>query len=180
MRFCLACRHFSGGGPLCTHCGRSFGGRLCKGRTRHLNPHDAVFCNHCGTPDLVDGATSIPFGWVSRILVFAALFYAGQWLLLAYTRAPSLSFQGLTGYKDARVWIIEKFANVLIILFVFHFLSSFVPGEAGKQFRAAMSSIVLHAIKLFFKVGEEVLHLLGHMLLHAMGIETKAKKKKKH
>ena len=57
MRFCLRCRRFSGGGPLCTGCGRSFGGRLCRGKTRHLNPHDARFCNFCGTPDMEEAAT---------------------------------------------------------------------------------------------------------------------------
>lgn len=180
MRFCLTCRHFSGGGPLCTHCGRSFGGRLCKGRTKHLNPYDARYCNHCGTSELLKGATSIPLGWVSKLLIFGVLFFVGRWILLGATHAPDLSFQSLTGYRDARVWIIEKFANVLIILFVFYFLSSFMPGEAGKQFRSIMTNMIMHAVKLFFKLVEEVVGVLWKLLLKSLGVESEKKKKKKH
>lgn len=178
MRFCLRCRNFSGGGPLCTHCGRSFGGRLCRGRTRHLNPFDALFCNFCGTTDLEEGACSMPFGWVSRLLIVAALFFGGRWLLLNFTQAPNLSFEAMTGFKSPGVWLVEKFAHVIIILFVFYFLSSFMPGEAGKQFRAVISNIVMHTIKLFFKVVERGFQYLGLLLLKATGIEIKSKKKK--
>ena len=178
MRFCLTCRHFSGGGPLCTHCGRSFGDRLCQGRTRHLNPLDALFCNHCGTTNLSEGATFIPLGWVSRLLILGALFFAGRWLLLSYNHTSNLRFQSLTGYRDARVWIIEKFANVFIILFIFDFFSSFMPGEAGKQFRSAVTSVLTHTIKLVFKLIEQTLGLVGKLLLKLLGLESESKKKK--
>ncbi len=179
MRFCLRCRNFSGGGPLCTHCGRSFGGRLCRGRTRHLNPFDALFCNFCGTTDLEEGARSIPFGWVSRLLIVAALFFGGRWLLLNFTGAPDLSFKAMTGFKSPAVWLIEKFAHVIIILLVFYSLSALIPGEAGKQFRAAMSNIVMHAIKLFFKIVERGFAFLGKLLMKVVGLESEAKKKEK-
>ena len=179
MRFCLCCRNFSGGGPLCTHCGRSFGGRLCRGRTRHLNPFDALFCNFCGTPDLEEGARSISFGWISRLLIVTALFFSGRWLVLNYTHAPNLSFKAMTGFQSPAVWLVEKFAHVIIILFIFYFLSSFMPGEAGKQFRAVMSNIVMHAIKLFFKILEQGIACVGASLMKAVGIETKSGKKKR-
>lgn len=179
MRFCLRCRNFSGGGPLCTHCGRSFGGQLCRGRTRHLNPFDALFCNFCGTTDMEESARSIPFGWVSRLLVVAALFFGGRWLLLNFTQAPNTSFEGMTGYKSPAVWLVEKFAHVIIILFVFYFLSSFMPGEAGKQFRAAMSNIVMQAIKLFFMLVGRGIHLASMLVLKAVGIEAQTSKKRK-
>lgn len=179
MRFCLRCRNFSGSGPLCTHCGRSFGGRLCRGRTRHLNPFDALFCNFCGTNSLEEGASSIPLGWVSRLVIVAGLVFGGRWLLLNVVHVPALSFEGLTGFKSPAVWLVEKFAHVIIILFVFYFLSAFMPGEAGKQFRAAMSNIVMHAITLFFKVVERAFYYLGRVLLKVAGIEAEPKKKKK-
>ena len=179
MRFCLRCRNFSGGGPLCTHCGCSFGGRLCRGRTRHLNPFSAQFCNFCGTTDLEEGARSVPLGWVSRLLIVGTLFFGGRWLLLNYTHAPNLSFEALTGFKSPAVWLIEKFAHVIIILFVFYSLSMFMPGEAGKQFRAAMSNIVMHTTKLFFKVLERGVACVGALLMKAAGVEAKPKKKKK-
>lgn len=180
MRFCFRCRHFSGGGPLCTHCGRSFGGRLCRGRTRHLNPYDAVFCNHCGTSDLTEGATSLPLGWFSRLLIFGLVLWLGRILLSTFAHVSNWSFQGLTGYQNIGVWLVEKFAHVLVLLFVFYFLSSFMPGETGKQFRAAMFGIVTHAIKLFFKVLEQILAQMGKLFLRAFGIESETKKKKKH
>ena len=178
MRFCLRCRNFSGGGPLCTHCGRSFGGRLCRGRTRHLNPFDALFCNFCGTDSLQEGARSIPLGWLSRLFIVAGLFFGGRWLLLHFSQAPVVSFEGATGYKSPAVWLVEKFAHVIIILFVFYFLSSFMPGEAGKQFRGAMTNIVTHAIKLFFKFLERGLAFVGKLLMKTAGIETEKKKKR--
>lgn len=177
MRFCLRCRNFSGGGPICTRCNASFGGRLCKAKTRHLNPFDALFCNFCGTPDLLEGARSISFGWVIRLLIVAALFLGGRWLLLNFIHAPNLSFQAMTGFESPVVWLIEKFAHVIIILLVFYSLSALIPGEAGKQFRAAMSNIVMHAIKLFFKIVERGFAFLGKLLMKAAGIETEKKKK---
>ncbi len=175
MRFCLSCRSLSGGGPLCTQCGRSFGGRLCQGKKKHLNPYDARLCNHCGTDKLYDGATSIPLGWVSRIVILAFIFFVGRWLLLEVTHAPNLSFKALTGYQDVRVWIIEKFANFLIILLVFSFLSSFIPGEAGKWFRSIMFGMVGRAITLFFKVLAQVIFFMGKLLLHSLGVEVNKK-----
>lgn len=176
MRFCLKCRSFSGGGPLCTQCGRSFGGRLCQGRTRHLNPYDARSCNYCGTSNLQDGATSIPLGWISRLIIIAVMLFFGRWLLLALSHTQNLSFQGLTGYRDVRVWLIEKFVNLLIILLVFSFLSSFIPGDVGKQFRSIMFSSVGHAITLFFKVLERGIFYSGKLLLWAIGIEEPKEK----
>ncbi len=176
MRFCLACRSFSGGGPLCTQCGRSFGGRLCQGRTRHLNPYDARSCNYCGTANLQDGATSIPLGWLSRLVILAIVFFSGRWLL-TISHVQSVSVQSLTGYSDVRIWLIEKFANLLIVLFVFSFLSALIPGEAGRQFRAIMFGVVGRAIALTFKVLEGVFVFCGKLLLHTLGLSSILKKK---
>lgn len=171
MRFCLSCRSLSGGGPLCTQCGRSFGGRLCQGKKKHLNPPDARLCNYCGTDKLYEGATSIPLGWVSRIVILVFIFFVGRWLLLCVTGASTLSFKALTGYQDVRIWLIEKFAHLLIILLVFSFISSFIPGEAGKWFRATMFGLVGKAITLVFKIGEQVLRSTMKLLFRFLGAE---------
>lgn len=175
MRFCLRCRSFSGGGPLCTQCGRSFGGRLCRGRTKHLNPYDACFCNYCNTSDLLEGATSIPLGWVSRLMILAVVFFSGRWLL-TLSHVQSVSVQSLTGYRDVRIWLIEKFANLLIVLFVFSFLSALIPGEAGRQFRAIMFGVVGRAIALAFKLLEGAFVFCGKLLLHTLGLSSTLKK----
>ncbi len=175
MRFCLTCRSLSGGGPLCTQCGRSFGGRLCQGKKKHLNPHDARLCNHCGTDKLYDGATSLPLGWVSRLILLAACYFGGRALLLGVAHAPNLSFHALTGYQDVRVWLIEQFAHLLIILLVFSFLSAFIPGDAGQWFRSTMFGIIGKAIALSFKILEAVLLAGVKLLVRYIGLEPPKK-----
>lgn len=180
MRFCLRCRNFSGGGPICTHCGRSFGGRLCRGRTRHLNPFDALFCNFCGTADLDEGARSIPLGWVSRLLIVGGFFFVGRWLIATLVGTPNLVMQSLTHYRNLGMCIIQYLGHILVFLFLFYFLSSLIPGEAGKQFRAISLSFTMQIVKLFFKVLERGFYYLGCLLLKIAGIERESKKKKKN
>lgn len=84
MRYCLGCHQFSADGPLCTQCGRSFGGRRCHGKKHHLNPADARVCGQCGTTDLAEAALSV--GCSSRLLtlgfVIAVLWWGGAGLFL--------------------------------------------------------------------------------------------------
>ncbi|BCM94147.1 hypothetical protein IAD21_06050 [Abditibacteriota bacterium] len=178
MRFCLKCRAFSGGGPLCTRCGRSFGGRLCKGRTKHLNPHDAQFCNHCGTTDLYEAATSIPLGWVSRLIILTGIYFVGRWLMFQGGHTPEIGQVVAQSIEGTRVWIINKFFNLMIILLFFSGLSAFIPGEAGKQFRSIMFGLVGRAFALLFKILEQVVLMGGRLLLSAVGLESFNKKKK--
>ncbi len=74
MRLCLACRRLSSDTPLCSHCGRSFGGRLCNNKKgRHLNPATAQHYGQCGSTVLTEAATSIPLSGIARLLTYAAL-----------------------------------------------------------------------------------------------------------
>lgn len=179
MRFCLRCRNFSGGGPICTRCNASFGGRLCKSRTRHLNPFDALFCNFCGTSDLLEGARSIPLGWISRLLIVAVLYFGGRWLLETFVTAPNSIVQSYTGYRHWGICLIQYLGHILTLFFLFYFLSVFIPGEAGKQFRSALSNVGIHAVKSSLKIVEKVIGYVGILLLKAVGIEPKKEKKKK-
>jgi hypothetical protein len=171
MRFCLTCRYFSGDGPICTHCGRSFGGRLCNHKKRHLNPPDAQFCGHCGSTTLTEATTSIPLGCSSRMVLLggvAALLWWGSGHFLQW---GGLSFTAMTGYKSPLVWAIEKCANVLIILFVFYFLSMFMPGPAGEQFRGLISKVCLQSLNFVFKILGGLGKGIGKVLLHLLGGE---------
>lgn len=179
MRFCLRCRNFSGGGPICTRCNASFGGRRCLGRQHHLNPFDALFCNFCGTPDLLEGARSIPLGWISRLLIVAALYFGGRWLLETLVTAPNSILQNYTGYQHWGICLIQYLGHILMLFFLFYFLSVFIPGEAGKQFRSALLSVAVHTVKFSLKIVEKVIGYTGILLLKAAGIETKKEKKKK-
>ena len=142
-------------------------------------PTIRCFVTSAAHPILEEGARSISSGLDQSVLDRGRALFGGRWLLLSFTHAPNASFEGLTGFKSPAVWLVEKFAHIIIILFVFYFLSSFMPGEAGKQFRAAMSNIVMHAIKFFFKFLEQGVHFVGRLLLKTAGIEVESKKKKK-
>lgn len=182
MRYCLGCRHFSADGPLCTHCGRSFGGRRCHGKKHHLNPPDAQVCGQCGTTDLSDAAASL--GCSIRVFVVvltvALLWWGRDHLIKGGRRTFHTLFYRWTGFHNPLVWLVEQFANVLIILFVFYFLSLFMPGEAGQKFRELISKLSLEALKFTFQFGTKVvcklLILTGQLLV---GPTTKEKNPKK-
>lgn len=148
MRFCLACRRMSSDTPLCSNCGRSFGGRLCNNRKgRHLSPAAANVCGTCGSTVLSDPATSIPIGRAGRVLAWGAgLFWgapaAARWIGEA---------TGYSHYRDPRVWFIETTAGLLMpFLTVFAFLyvlSHMVPGEGGKLMRNALVGTTMWAVR---------------------------------
>jgi hypothetical protein len=175
MRYCLACRKFSGNGPLCTQCGRSFGGRLCKSKKRHLNPPDAQFCGECGTDDLTDAASYLPVGCSGRLLIWGTVVAFAWWAsvhskfsLSGAIDALSRAFSSVTGYRSPLVWIIEKSASVLIILSVFYFLSMFMPGPAGQQFRSLLSNLCTQTLRFLFQITSKVFDGGIQMLLHLL------------
>ena len=178
MRYCLKCRHLSGNGPLCTHCGRSFGGRLCNHKKgRHLNPPDANFCGQCGSTQLTEATSSLPLGWVSQMLLLFLLIGAGgvvvkgvaPALLGALSWPDGWSFQALTGYRSPAVWAIEKSAHILILLLVFYGLSALIPGEAGRQFRSVVTNFLNHLIRGVFKALGQLLSAVLKLLLSWLG-----------
>lgn len=165
MRYCLACKGFSADGPLCTQCGRSFGGRLCNSKKRHLNPPDAQFCGQCGTADLAEAASFVPLGCSVRMLVWGLVLGLLWWGGSHMVQWGSQGFVGLTGYRSPAVWLIEKSFNVLIILFVFYFLSMFMPGQAGEQFRGLISKLCTESLRFVFQMISGVLTTLARLAL---------------
>jgi hypothetical protein len=171
MRYCLACHRLSSDGPLCTQCGRSFGGRLCKGKKHHLNPPDAQFCGQCGTTDLADATSYVPLGCSIRLLVWGAaaclLWWGGSSLL----KWGSQGFRGLTGYRSPIVWLIEQSAHVLVVLFVFYFLSMFMPADLAGQFRGLISKLCIESLRFAFQTVRSIFAVLGRVLLRLVGGE---------
>jgi hypothetical protein len=174
MRFCLTCHSFSADGLFCTQCGRSFGGRLCNSKKRHLNPPDAQFCGECGNSDLVEAASSVPMGCSTRLAIFACLGALLWWGSRYFPSLSGWSFYSLTGYHSPGIWLIEKSANLLIILFVFYFLSLLMPGAAGEQFRGLISKLCLQILNFAFEIVRGILKGSGHLLLRMLaGEKTK-------
>jgi hypothetical protein len=156
MRYCLACHRMSADGPLCTSCGRSFGGRLCNHKKgRHLNPPDANVCGQCGSTTLTDAANHIPFAWMGRLLL-----WGGVLLVVWMVGMPLLRWVGVTTgysrYNDPRIWAIESIARVLmplaIMFWLFYGIACFVPGEAGKMLRGAMTGSVKWAVQIMLRL----------------------------
>jgi hypothetical protein len=169
MRHCLSCHGFSADGPLCTQCGRSFGGRLCRGKKRHLNPPDAVFCGQCGTTDLEDAAGSLPLGCLARGLALGVFLWLTMWIV-SHTgnflwQWSGQAFKAITGFSSPAVWLIEQSARVLMFLFVFYVLSIFMPGAAGEQFRGLITKLCLEALRGLFHLFGIAIRLVWQMLL---------------
>ena len=152
MIYCLACRQLSGDGPLCTQCGRSFGGRLCNGKKRHLNPPDALFCGQCGTANLVDAAAFVPLGVFVRLL---ALTFIGGLLLLAASRLHVVT------------WLVQTTLSIFVSLFALYVFSLFLPGPIGKPLQGLISKIYSEMLRLIFQIIRAVVNLIGGRLLHS-------------
>jgi len=177
MRYCLGCRRLSSDTPLCTHCGRSFGGRLCNNKKgRHLNPAAANVCGQCGSTTLTNAAEYIPLSGIARLLLWGALLAGIYWV------APSVLQTGLhragevTGmahYRDPRVWLIETTAGLLMpfltIFIVLYVLSHMVPGEGGKLMRAALLSTTMWAMHGLLKTVGGIGKGLGKLLMNSRG-----------
>lgn len=178
MRYCLGCRHLSADGPLCTSCGRSFGGRLCgHKKQRHLNPPDANVCGQCGNTSLTDAASYLPFRWPGRLLFWAG---GGWFALRCGPQVPGWAarqFTRSTGFRSPAVWAMEELGHVLILLFAFYFLSMFMPGEAGKQFRGVLTTIVNQAVRFFFETAQKIILGMLKLLLRLCGLTGNTKEK---
>jgi hypothetical protein len=165
MRYCLACRNLSGEGAYCTRCGRSFGGRLCGGKQRHLNPPDALYCGQCGSQDLSDAADSIPLGSPLKLLVllgFTLIVVLGVSALLG-SRLPG--FTELTGYRSPAVWLIETSARPVIFAVVIYVLLGLLPGKVGRQLQKLFGKFCVEclrfAVTLVLRMLTAILRVFG-------------------
>lgn len=151
MRLCLACRRLSSDTPLCTHCGRSFGGRMCsQRRCRHLNPTASNSCGQCGSATLADPATCIPITGAARLLACGALL--GGIILVAPAAAYWIGdATGYSHYRDGRVWLIETTGRLLMpfltIFFILYMGSHMVPGEGGRLIRTALVGTTMWIVR---------------------------------
>lgn len=165
MRYCLSCRRLSSNTPLCSSCGRSFGGCLCTNKKcRFLNPPHAHVCGRCGETTLKESTYSLGLFGYGRIFfwirVLLLLIWLGPYLLgWALSR-----FQTQTGYHDPLVWLFDKTANLFIVVMTFYLLSAFIPGEAGQMFRRWMNTFFNSLLKLVFSALNWALRIVGKSL----------------
>lgn len=165
MRYCLACRELSGEGAYCTRCGRSFGGRLCGGKQRHLNPPDALYCGQCGSPNLTEAADSIPLGSPLRLLVLLGLVVIVVLGVTALLGSRLPGFTELTGYRSPVVWLIETSARLVLFAVVIYVLLGLLPGKAGRQLQKLFGKLcvecVRFAVTLVLRLLTTILRVFG-------------------
>jgi len=154
MRFCLSCYRLSTSGLYCGHCGRSFGGRLCKGKKKHLNPPDAQFCSQCGSDKLTDPTVSLPLGWLTLALVGGCC-----WLFWRLT---------LPWMWPVLVMILDRLLFALLWVGLIYALLTLIPGEVGRQLRRLFSSV----IKLLSQEGTRLIKSLIKAVFRLIGIMT--------
>src|SRR4051812_36451189 len=72
MRRCTNCLHFHAGSPtFCSHCGRTFGVRICA--RGHPNARTATYCHECGSADLSTAAPAESlWQWLGSLVIYGA------------------------------------------------------------------------------------------------------------
>ena len=162
MRYCLSCRHLASSGPICSQCGRSFGGHLCD--AGHLNPPGAQFCAQCGSTKLLQSASSIAVG---RVLGLAVLTGA---LWLGCRALPELHWGETLRHQLALVyaWLLWK-------LVVFGFLAglAWLFGDLfSLRIRRGVERVVGSLFLLLFRIIESILTALFRALAYVVGDRT--------
>lgn len=145
-----------------------------------MNPPDALVCGECGTADLAEAAYYISFGCLARLVSLGMLMGLLSWGGSYALHRAEYGFTATTGFKSPAVWLIEKCAHVLIILFVFYFLSMCMPDAAGEQFRRLISKLCMEFLHFVFHIGGGFLIRIGKVLLRLLGAETAKGEKTKH
>ena len=159
MRYCLSCRHLASSGPICSQCGRSFGGHLCE--AGHLNPPGAQFCAQCGSTKLLQSSSSIPVGRVLGLVVLAGAIYMG------YRALPQLHWGKTLEHQFAAVyqWLLWK-----LVVFGFLGVLAWLFGDLfSPRIRRGVERVIGSLFLLLFRIIEKLLTTLFQALAHLLG-----------
>ena len=154
MKLCLSCYHLSPGESVyCGTCGRSFGGRICRTKKKHLSPPSAQVCVQCGSTDLTDSTLFFPLGWIWRTIVFGCL------LLLLWGSMPTiivLSGRIFDG-RFSPIVLLDTLLFWLIVFGFFYWLLSIIPGGVGKQLLKLIDGTLQLLVKQIFSLTHSVI-----------------------
>lgn len=168
MKFCLTChRLWPPRATYCGHCGRSFGGRICRTKKAHRSPRDAQFCVECGCTDLTDPTPYLSLGCLSYLLTGGGIILLLGWLLpfsgrvagwLTTSVASRLmhSFNPLLLLDRCLFWL---FSMAMLYVLLASFLS-LIPGEVGKQ----LNRLVFGSLGLLLRLLNEGLSIAFRIL----------------
>ena len=159
MRYCLACRRMAASGPICSGCGRSFGGHLCS--CKHLNPPGAQFCAQCGSTKLLQAASSVSLGKTLGLLLLAALLWFGYRALSPLHPGEAVGRWLWAAYE----WLLWKVVVVGALLFF-----GWLWGDLfSPRIRKGIERLTGALLVLLFKVFEKLLITLFNGLARAFG-----------
>lgn len=162
MRYCLTCRRLTSSGPICSQCGRSFGGNLCD--AGHLNPPGARFCAQCGSTKLLQAANSISFTWVPRLLVLAGLVWLG------YKEWPTLHSLQWGEKLQHQCFVVFDWLLGKILVFGFLLFLCWMFGDlCSPRIRRSIERVIKSIFVFAFRIVEVVLTGLLRILTRALG-----------
>ena len=163
MRYCLVCRRAASSGPICSGCGRSFGGNLCS--CKHLNPPGAQFCAQCGSTKLLQSAGSIAVGKVVGLLLLGGAVWWGGHLLSGAHWGEAIGRWLWAAYE----WLLWKMVVIGSLLFFgWLFGDLFSP-----RIRRGIERLTGSLLMLIFKIGEKILVSLFSGITHLLGKKVK-------
>jgi hypothetical protein len=129
MRHCTSCFRFHAGTPtFCSHCGHSFGVRICS--RGHANHRTATYCTECGSADL-----STPSPPASLLVHLSGLALYG--LAIVAVCAAVLAFIVAVMQNVPAEAVAGPLIGLLLMLGLLYWVTSMLPGPIKKVGKAA-------------------------------------------
>lgn len=128
MRRCTNCFRFHPGTPVfCSHCGRTFGVRICS--RGHRNPRGVAFCSECGSAEL-----STPAPKPSLLHHLSGLALYGFATFIALALALMLVLTGLESIDWTEVS--GPLFSLFLMLAFLYWTTTLLPGPVKKAGKA--------------------------------------------
>ena len=124
MRRCTYCFRFHPGSPVyCTHCGRSFGARICP--RGHRSSRHVAFCAECGSADL---STPAPPASLLHHLSGFALYGFTTFIAVVLIAVVVLSALRSVDWSA----FAQPLVSLLIMLGLLYWTTTLIPGPVKK------------------------------------------------
>lgn len=124
MRRCTYCFRFHPGTPAyCSHCGRTFGVKLCP--RGHSNPRTVAFCSECGSAEL-----STPAPPASLLHHLSGLALYGFAIFVAIAIALTIALSALRSVNWSE--LSNSLVALLLMLGFLYWTTTLLPGPVKK------------------------------------------------
>jgi hypothetical protein len=169
MVFCITCRYVSPSGSIfCSHCGRTFGARLCP--SRHRNPIDAQHCVQCGKPKLTDPTRYLAFGWFSAVIAWTVIALVIK-VIICNIKQIGNWLEAIGGWAIVHLfgvspcWVVMLLDRLMFWYLLLMGLSFLLPIPTGPRLRANLLTVAWKAIRVATNLAKVVLLWLFKLLI---------------